>query len=306
MATRGWIFGPDAHAPLIEAIAAATGLAWGAAEIGGFADGERSVRLQVAVADLPVVLVASTGPPVDSNVLTLAFLADAARRACARSIVAIVPYFGYSRGERLAQPGTSIPCRVVADLLQRSGVTHLVSLDLHSPAIAGFFTIPVIETSAIDLLASRFEEAPARRTIVVAPDAGGIKRASRFATLLGLPLAIALKQRPAPDAPKVVHLWGDFEDRDAIVVDDMVTTGATVREVVAQLRARGVQAVDVAAVHPVMAKEAEARMRALGIRRFVVTDSVPFRPSAPWPELEVVSIAPLLVEAVSKCRAPAY
>lgn len=304
MAPRGWIFGLESHSPLMEALATSTGLSLGAAEIGRFADGERMVRLREDVAGLPVVFVASTAPPVDSHVMTLALLADAARRAGAGSVVAIVPYFGYSRGERLAEPGTAIPCRVVADLFQASGVTHLISLDLHSPAIVGFFTLPVIETSAIGLLASRFEGASPRRAVVVAPDAGGIKRASHFAALLGLPMAVALKHRPAPDAPKVLQLWGELEGREAIVVDDMVTTGATIEQVANLLWQRGVLAVDVAAVHPVMASEAESLLRALGIRRLVVSDSIPFRPTSSWPGFEGVSIAPLLVDALAKCLGP--
>lgn len=304
MTPRGWIFGAQAHASLMEALAAATGLAVGEADLGAFADGERSVCLRAEVAGLPVALVLSSAPPVDSRVMTLALMADAARRAGAERIVAVVPYFGYSRGERLARPGSPIPCRVVADLFQASGVTHLVTLDLHSPAIAGFFTLPVFERSALELLASRFAIASPERTVVVAPDAGGIKRAGHFASLLGVPLGIALKERPAPDAPKVVKLFGEFEDREAIIVDDMVTTGGTIRQVTTHLRQRGVSAVDVAAVHPVMAAEAEGLIRSLGIRRFVVSDSIPFSPRSPWPGLEAVSIAPLLAEALARCLGP--
>ncbi|MNX85927.1 Ribose-phosphate pyrophosphokinase [compost metagenome] len=301
MTPRGWIFGLATQAALVEALAASTGFERGRADLGGFADGERWVRLGEEVAGLPVVLVGSTSPPVDSHLMTLAFMADAARRAGASRIVAVVPYFGYARAERLAQPGAPIPCRVVADLLQGSGITDLVTLDWHSPAIAGFFTVPVIEASALGLLASRFAGASAGRTVVVSPDAGGIKRASQFASLLGVPLGVALKQRLAPDRPRVLQLFGDIEGHDALVVDDMVTTGGTIQQVTAQLRQHGASAIDVAAVHPVMAGDAEALLRSLGIRRFVVSDSIPFAPATPWPGFEVVPVAPVLAEALARC-----
>ncbi|MBO9538983.1 ribose-phosphate pyrophosphokinase [bacterium] len=303
MMPRGWIFGLEGQEALVEALAPATGFERGRAELGGFTDGERMVRLGEELAGLPVVLVGATSPPVDSRVLTLAFMADAARRAGAVRIVAVVPYFGYARGERLAHPGAPIPCRVVADLLQGSGITDLVTLDLHSPAIAGFFTVPVVEASALGLLASRFAGASARRTVVVSPDAGGIKRASHVASLLGVPLGVALKQRLAPDSPRVLQLFGDIEGKEALVVDDMVTTGGTIQQVTAQLRQHGASAIDVAAVHPVMAGEAEGLLRSLGIRRFVVSDSIPFTPT-PWPGFEVVSSAPVLAEALARCLGP--
>ncbi len=292
------ILGLPAQSGLAASLSVQLGIPLITATIGSFADGERQVRLHDDVAGQVLILVGSTGPPVDSNLMAMAQLIDAARRSAARSITAVIPYLGYSRSDHMADPGTPLACRLVADLLQAAGLDRLVSVDLHSPAIPGFFTIPVTEGSAIDLLADAFRTGRPDRRIVVAPDAGAIKRAGRFASRLGAPLAIALKHRPAPDVPKILQLWGDFEGRDAIIVDDMISTGATIEHVARRLHEGGATAIDLAVVHPVMAPGAEERLRARGIRRIVVTDSLLYQPETEWPALEVASLAPLLADLI--------
>lgn len=286
------VIGMPAQLGLARAIAARLDLPLGHATVARFADGEARVSLEADVVGQAVYLVGSTGPPVDSTLMAMAQLIDAARRARARSITAIVPYLGYSRSDHMADPGAPIACRLVADLFQAAGLDGLIAVDLHSPSIPGFFSIPVVEGSAIDLLADSFQRH--ERRVVVAPDGGAIKRASRYAARLGASMAVAMKHRPAPDAPKLLHLWGEVEGREALIVDDMVSTGGTIEQVARRLQERGATAIDLAVTHPVMAPEAEDRLRALGIRRMVVTDSLPFEPRAAWPALEVVSLAPLL------------
>jgi ribose-phosphate pyrophosphokinase len=300
MANPVWIYGPESHAALISELASALGLARGGAAIGRFADGERRVEIRDDVMGCPAILLISTGPPVDSHVMTLALMADAVRRAGAGPVIGIVPYFGYARAERMAAPGSPIGCRVVADLVQGAGLSHLITFDLHNPAIAGFFTIPVLEQSALDPIARCFTGVSPERHVVVAPDAGAIKRVSHLATLLGLPMAIAVKHRLGPDEPKVLQLWGEFKGREAIVFDDMVATGSTIEQVANLLWQRGIAAIEVAAVHPVMAGEAERLLKSLGIRRFITTDTIPFQPTAAWPGFEVVSIAPVLIQTLKR------
>jgi ribose-phosphate pyrophosphokinase len=198
----------------------------------------------------------------------------------------------------MADPGTPIACRLVADCLQAAGLDRLITVDLHSAAIPGFFSIPVTEGRAIDLLADSFRSAEPVRHVVVAPDAGGIKRASRFATHLGLPLAFAMKHRPAADASKLLQFWGDVRGCEALIVDDMISTGGTIEQVAQRLWEEGATAIDLAVTHPIMAPGAEERLRSLGIRRMVVTDSVPYQPSAEWPALQIVTLAPLLADLV--------
>lgn len=292
------VYGLPAQEALVGAIAHHADLPLGQSTVVGFPDGERGVRFQDSLWGRSAVLVVSTGPPVDSNTMTLAMMADAARRAGARRIVAVVPYLGYSRSERLSEWGVPIACRVVADLLQGAGVTHLVALDLHSPAIAGFFTIPVIEVSAIESFAAAL--GPARDQVIVAPDTGAAKRVGKLATLLGRPVAVATKTRLGPESPRILQICGAVGGEVAIW-DDMISTGATLEQVVTTLRARGVGAIDVAATHAVMSGGAEERLRALALRRVLVTDSLPYRPSAEWPGFEVLSVAPLLARAVTAC-----
>lgn len=293
------VYGLPSQAPLVQAIARLSELPVGQATIGGFPDGERDVRFHDSLWGGAAVLVGSTGPPVDSNTMALALMADAARRSGAGRIVAVIPYLGYSRSERLAEGGEAIAARVVADLLGVAGVTHVVALDLHSPAIVGFFRIPVMEVSAIELFAAAL--GPAREGVVVAPDAGAAKRVSRLASLLGRPMAVAAKIRHGPERPRLLQLCGAVEGQDVLLCDDMISTGSTLAQVVGVLRARGAGAIDVAATHAVMSQGAEACLRGLGLRRVLLTDSLPYLPVEPWPGLEVLSVAPLLARAVKAC-----
>lgn len=293
---RARLFGLEGHASLLDALSAELGIPRGEVVLGSFADGERQVRILEDVAGLSVVLVGSTGPPVDANLMTMALLADAARRAGAQAIVMVTPYLGYSRSERVAEPGAPLGARLASDLLRAAGIHRLVTLDLHSPAIVGFFTVPVFEESAAALLATAFPDARPDTHVVVSPDTGGIKRASRMATLLGLPLAVAIKHRGGPDAPKILQLWGEVAGREAIIFDDMITTGGTLEAVGRILRERHASAIDVAATHAVMAPGARERLGALGVRRLVTTDSIPHEK----PDWEVLSIAPLLARAIAR------
>lgn len=290
------LFGLEPHASLLEALSTELDIPRGKATIDSFPDGERQVRLRESVAGRTLILVGSTGPPVDSHLMTMALLADAARRGGSRDIIAVLPYFGYSRSERMADPGTPIGARLAADLLQASGIRQLITLDLHSSAIPGFFTIPLLEETATQLLAEAFMPAQPETRVVVSPDTGGIKRASRFATLLGVPLAVSVKHREVADAPKILHLWGDVAGREALLFDDMITTGGTLEAVGRLLWERDVKAIDVAATHAVMAPGARERLRSLGVRRLVTTDSIPHE----TPDWEVRSIAPLLAPVIAR------
>ena len=291
------IYAAPAQADLAEEISRISRIPLGKALIGQYPDGERNVRLLDDPLGFTAIFLFSTGPPVDANTLALAFLADAAKRAGARSVVAVVPYLGYSRAEKLSKNGDPISCRVIADLFSGAGIDRFLTLDLHSPAIAGFFTIPVFEGSALGLFSKAFR--PTEKTVVVAPDAGGFKRAASFASLLGLPLAVAFKERPAIEA-RVLRLCGDLEEKEALVLDDMVSTGATLAQVSKLLFARGVKAIDCAVTHPVFANGAFERLKESGIRRFLVSDSLPFSPPGDWGALEIFSIAPLLSSMIEK------
>jgi len=301
MRPLGFVYGLPTQGGLADAIAREADLARGNATIASFPDGERWIEVHDDLEGRAAVLVISTGPPVDANVMALAFLADAARRAGASPILAVVPYFGYGRSDRPDGAGRPMGAALVAGLLQAVGVEHLVTVDWHNPAVVGSFKIPVHEVVTTALWASRLLPAAPERQVVVAPDAGGIKRASALATHLGVPMAVALKHRESPEAPKVLQLLGTVAGREALVVDDMVTTAATLARVVERLREAGATAIDAAITHMVMAPGAEARLRELGLRRMLTTDTLPFVPATAWPGFEVVSVANLLSAAVGHC-----
>lgn len=290
------IYGPPSQRPLFRSVAAILDLGVGDLLIDSYPDGERRVRFQDDLGGVDVILFFSSERPVDFSLFSLALAADAAKRAGARSVTALVPYLGYSRSDRIDRAGQPIASRVVADFLQQAGVEVLITLDLHNPAIAGFYSIPVHEGSAIKLLSRFFENADA---VVVSPDAGGVKRASHFAGLLGLPMGAAFKERTLSLEARVLQLCGNFEGKEAIVVDDMIASGGTIEKVCQALREGGVTAIDVAATHPVMTPGAEERLRGLGIRRLVVTDSLPYE--SDWEAVEVVSCATLLSTLLARC-----
>lgn len=282
--------------PLLDKIAQQLNLPVGKAHFGSFPDGERLVKVEEDLAGETVLLVGSTGPPVDSNTLELALLADAVRRAGAARILAVIPYLGYSRSERVSPAGSPLACRVIADLLSRCGIERLVTLDLHASAIAGFFSIPVVEVSAIPILSQSLPKFRAGKGVIVSPDAGGIRRATHLASLLGLPLGFAVKHRSSPTQTQVLELWGELHDRDVILCDDIISTGGTLAEAAKIAFQQGAASVVAIATHAVMAPGAETRLKEAGIKRVVVTDSL--ETQIPW--FEYVSAAPPLTETLRR------
>jgi ribose-phosphate pyrophosphokinase len=300
----GFIYGPDRESALIEALADRLRWPKGAADLGAFADGERQVRIHDDLGGKTAILAIGTGPPVDAHLMTLAFLTDACRRAGASRIVAVVPYFGYGRGDRLAETGQPVAARVVANLLEAAGISHLVTLDWHNPAIAGFFSLPIVEVSAVDALAAAVAAAVPDLSLAVSPDAGAIKRTSRLAERLGLPMAVAIKQRPASGQPKVLQVLGDVTGRHVVLVDDMITTAGTLERVGEILLSVGAASLTVVATHAVMTPGAAERLRRLHVDRLFVTDSLPWQPPADCPGWQRLPAGPLLADAVATILVP--
>jgi ribose-phosphate pyrophosphokinase len=297
----GYIYGPPSEAALIDVLANRLHFPKGQAVLGAFADGERQVQILDDVAGKAAILVVGTGPPVDENLMTLALLADASRRAGAAQVVAVVPYFGYGRGDRVAALGQPIAARLVANLLEAAGITHVVALDLHNPAITGFFSLPVFEVSAVDVLAAAVAQAMPIPTLAVAPDAGAIKRTSQLAERLGIPMAVAVKRRPTSGQPRILHLLGQVGRQNVVIVDDMITTAGTLERVGELLLQHGAASLTVVATHAVMTSGAVERLVRLQVKTLIVTDSLPWQPPADCPGWRRLSIGPLLADAVAGC-----
>ncbi|HEU4994580.1 MAG TPA: ribose-phosphate pyrophosphokinase [Gemmatimonadaceae bacterium] len=276
-----------------------------AAAIERFPDGEVSVRLDAPVRGQQVLLLAATAPPVNDHLVELLALADAARRADAARIVALVPYFGYARSDRRDGRRTPIMASLVAELAERAGIDHVVTVDVHTPAVEGFFRIPVDNLTAIPALAAALAARAANAAgsaVIVAPDLGAVRLANRYATELELPVAVCHKRRLGGAEVSVARITGDVAGRGCIIVDDMISTGATIVESVRALNAAGaLTQFTVAATHAVLVPGALERVADAGVRELFVTDSIePRSDEAARIKPTVVSIGPMLATAIRR------
>lgn len=292
-----------ANPKLAEAVAAELGVELGAREIERFPDGEVGVRVEETIRGKDVFILQPTAPPVDGHLMELLALADTVRRSGAGRITAVTPYFGYSRSDRRHGRREPITARLVADLLQTAGVDHLVTFDLHSPQIEGFFHVPVENLSAVGVLAEALRPLAPEDAVVVSPDVGRVEAATRYAAILGLPLVILHKQRETATRVRVACLVGEVEDRPCIMIDDMIATGGTLAEGARALVEAGARReLVVAATHGLLLDGARRKLEEAGVSRVVVTDSVATGPEAPGPELRTVTIAPLIAGAIGRLR----
>lgn len=285
----------SAHPVLAGLIASELGEPLAGVEIGSFADGEVRVCVADDIRGTHAVIVQPTGPPVNDNLMVLALLADAAKAAGALRVTAVVPYFGYARQDRRERVGESRSAQVAAKLLATVGVDHLITLDLHSPALESALPMPATLLGADEVFLPRIAAWGVREPVVVSPDAGGLKRAQRFAAALNAPLAVIAKSRPRADEAAVLHVLGDVKGRAGLVVDDMASTGKTLARAAEALRTAGAREVHAAFTHAVMAPGAADRIRAAGFGNVMTTDSVPVQAPSGF---EVVSVAPLLARAI--------
>ena len=295
------LFAGSASRQLADEVARRLGMRLAASTAERFPDGEVSVRLDEAVRGREAIVIQATSAPVNDHLVELLAFADACRRADAARMVAVVPYFGYARSDRRDGRRTPITASLVAALMQVAGIDHVVTLDVHTPAIEGFFHVPVDNLSAVPLLCAAMRERVSPGAIVVAPDLGAVRLANRYALGLELPTAVCHKQRTSATEVSVNRITGDVNGRPCVIVDDMIATGSTIVESVRALRHAGAQPdVTVAATHAVFVPGALEKMADAGVRRLFVTDSI--RPGARSAALEpeVVSIAPLIADAIRR------
>jgi ribose-phosphate pyrophosphokinase len=289
------------HPALCAALARALEVEAAHVERGTFADGESRVWIAEDVRGSDVAVLQPTAPPVNERLMELLLLVDAARAAGARSVLAITPYLCYARQEQRHRSGEPRSARVVSLLLGAVGLDHLVALDLHAPALESALPMPVTHLRAEDVFLSRIRSLGLERPVIVAPDAGGLKRAQRFARALGCDLAAIAKDRPSADAAEALHVLGDVRGRACLLVADLACTGRTLASAAAALLAQGASAVHAAFTHAVMAPGALERLLAAPLGRLLTSDSVPV-PS--HPRLEVQGIAGLLARTVQALRDP--
>lgn len=297
---RPLIVAGSAHPTLAEEIARELECEMASCLLQRFPDGEQEVEIQASVRGQLVFVVQPLGQPVGEHVLELLLLADACRRAGARSVAAMVPYMGFARQDRVTKEGRPLGAKVVADLLGTGGFSQIIAVDLHSPVIASCVNAPVAHLTAVPVMAEALRPVVADDSVVVAPDLGAAKLADAYARLLGLPLAVVYKLRTSPVEVVARRVAGDVRGKRPLVVDDMISTGATVDAAVGALIDQGSRReVLVVATHGLFAAGATERLNRPEVARVTVSDSLPPTSTSPV-RLEIVRLAPLLAEAVRR------
>lgn len=297
------LFHGSAGANLAANVASVLGHSLGLSFVEHFPDGEINVRLDEPVRGRDVFIIQPTSPPVSENLFELLAFADACRRSAANSITAVVPYFGYARSDKRHGRREPIMASMVADLLQKVGIKHLLTFDLHASQIEGFFRIPVDSLSALPVLATAVKIDLPKDVVTVSPDEGRVKAAAEFARWLNTRVAVLHKQRESGGAANVVRVVGDVRGQACLIIDDIISTGGTIAEAAsALLRAGARPEFYVAATHGVLTNGARERLCHPAIRKVFITDSIP-RNHVSWPELKIVSLAPLLASAIHRLHA---
>lgn len=294
------IFSGNSNVQLARDVAACLGIPLGRALVGAFANQETRVRIEENVRGSDVFLLQSLCIPVDHHIFELLVMIDAVKRASARRITAVVPYFAYAKQEKKTAGREPISAKLVANMLVTAGAHRVLTIDLHAPAIEGFFDIPVDHLRAAPILVKHFEALNSDDIVVVSPDAGGVGRANDFRQRLRAPLAIIAKQRPRPDVSEVLEMVGVVRGKIAIVVDDLISTGGTIAEAVAIVRERGAIDVRACATHAPLADDAVDALMDSELSELVITDTVPLPDGRVDERIKVVSVAPLLAESIRR------
>jgi len=263
-----------------------------------FPDGEINVKIEDSMRGHDVFVIQPTSPPVNEHLMELFIILDALRRASAGRVTAVIPYYGYARKERKTQPREPISAKLVANFITLAGADRLLLLDLHAEAIEGFFDVPTDHLSPHRIFADHLRTLGLRHITVVAPDAGGGRRAEAVANQLGAPIAFGYKRRASDEEVELIAVSGDVKGRDCVVVEDIITTGGTISKLARALHDQGANRVLIAATHPVLTGDAVQRLKSADVEEVVVTDSVPITPDKLGPPITVLSVAPLLAEAI--------
>ena len=288
----------SANTPLATSISAALGVKPCDRIVQRFADGELHVDIEESVRGHDVYVIEPTSLPVDEHLIELLFLADACRRAGAARLTAVVPYFGYARQDRRASGREAVGARVVAGLIEAAGFARVVAIDVHTPEIEGFFHTPLEHLSAAKLLAAAVRTTS--DTVIVAPDLGAVKLAERYQALLHLPVVVLHKTRVSGSEVSLRSIIGDVKDRAPLIVDDMITTGATIEAAIKGLLEAGCKPdVSVVATHALFVGPAVARLMALPIRQLIGTNSVGLSPDLPT-SFQVVNVAPMIADVIGR------
>ena len=300
MNDRMLVFSGSAHPELAREICDILGIALGRSQVVRFSNENMMVQLEDNVREADVFVIQPSCAPVSDGIIELLITIDALRHASARRVTAVLPYFPYVRSDKKDQPRISITARLMADLVQSAGANRVLTMDLHSPQVQGFFRVPVDQLLAAPIICDHLAATRNLKDyVLLAGDIGEAKGIGRYANRLNLPVAIVDKRREGNDEqPRAVHLIGSVRGKTALIVDDEIASGATALEAARFAIENGAVAVEVAAVHPIFSGRAIERLSTPLIRAIIVTNSVPVAPSKRMDKLTVLSVAPLFAQAI--------
>ena len=290
------VFTCNANPKLADEISRYLGIELGKSHVQNFSDGETNITIDESVRGCDVFIVQSTCAPVNDNLMELLIMIDAMRRASARRITAVIPYYGYARQDRKSRGREPITAKLVANLIVKAGADRVLTMDLHAQQIQGFFDIPVDHLMGVPILADYYKGLNIEDLVVVSPDMGGVTRARSLATRLGVPLAIIDKRRPMPNVSEIMNIIGDINGKNVIMIDDIIDTAGTITNGAAALIERGAKSVYVSCTHPILSGPAYERLQNAPIKEIVTTNTIPT--TKPMDKLTVLSVAPLMGEAI--------
>lgn len=293
------IFSGSANRELAQRICAFVGAPLGAATLSSFPDGETYVRIEENIRGRDVFIIQPTSPPTNEHLMELLIMVDAARRASADRITAVIPFFGYARQDRKDQPRVPITAKLVANLLAAAGVNRILTMDLHAQQVQGFFDIPVDHLYSMPVLIKYLRTKLTRKTVVVSPDVGGLKMASAYSQALGASLAIVAKQRKSATETEALYLIGDVADCDVLLVDDLTETAGTLTSAAAILKKNGALDIYAGVSHAVLVDVAIERLQKSEIEELITTNSTPVRTVDGF-KTTVLCVSELLGEGIKR------
>lgn len=293
------LFSGNANPQLAEEIARYLGIPVGDARVSRFSDGEISCAIHESVRGVDVFVVQPTCTPVNENLMELLIMIDAFRRASATRINAVIPYYGYARQDRKSRARDPITAKLVSNLIVQAGAQRVVAVDLHATQIQGFYDIPVDHLPGVPTLAEYFKTKGLEEdAVIVSPDVGGVTRARDLATKLRAPLAIVDKRRPAPNVSEIMNVIGEVKDKSVIIVDDIIDTAGTVCTAAEVMMEKGARDVYTCCTHAVFSGPALDRLSQAPLKEIVITNTIPIDESKKLPNMIILSIAPLVGEAI--------
>lgn len=295
------LFSGTANPVLAQEIADFLGVSLGGVHISRFANGEIYVRYEESIRGVDVFVIQPFSNPVNENLMELLIMVDALKRASAGRITAVIPFYAYARQEKKSAPREPITARMVADILSTAGVDRVVTMDLHTPAIQGFFNIPVDHMTALPMLAQYIKNSKIDDGVIIAPDAGSVKKAEKLAARLHMPLGVMYKRRPAPNVAEMAFFIGDVEGMTPIIIDDMVDTAGSLSQVIEALVERGAKKeIRILTTHGILSPPAIERLSHPAIKEVVVCNTLPIPKEKMIPKLKTISVAPLLGDAIRR------